>query len=64
MDKQENWMKKRMEDIPKPIAIGNANLTKEQLSKGREDLKKIIEASTGKKVEGPPVEVTGGIFMQ
>lgn len=51
MDKQENWMKKRMEDIPKPIAIGNANLTKEQLSKGREDLKKIIEASTGKKVE-------------
>lgn len=50
MDKKDDWLRKRMEDIPKPVTIGNANLTQEQLDKGKEDLKRIIEQSTGKKV--------------
>lgn len=50
MDKQDDWLRKRMEDIPRPVTIGDANLTQEQLDKGKEDLKILIEQSTGKTV--------------
>lgn len=45
MNNREYWMKKRMEDIPKPIITGKANLTKEQIKKGEDDLIKLIEES-------------------
>lgn len=51
MNENDYWFKKRMEDIPKPITLGKASLTPEQLKKGEEDLKRLIEESTGKKVE-------------
>lgn len=34
-----------MEDIPKPIKIGEVNLTKEQQKKAEDDLMKLIEES-------------------
>lgn len=42
MNNREYWMKKRMEDIPKPIKIGEVNLTKEQQKKAENDLMKLI----------------------
>lgn len=33
MKDSEYWFKKRMEDIPRPITIGEANLTTEQIKK-------------------------------
>lgn len=50
MDKNDYWLQKRMEDIPKPVTVGKANLTQDQLKQGEEELKKLIEESTGKKV--------------
>lgn len=43
MDNNVNWFEKRMEDIPKPIVIEDANLTEEELKKGEEDLKRFME---------------------
>lgn len=50
MKKNEEWMKKRMEDIPQPILVGTFEMTQEEKIKASEDLKKIIEESTGKKI--------------
>lgn len=49
MDEKEDWLKKRMADIPKPIAAGNAGLTEDQLNRGRKDLEKLIKEATKKK---------------
>lgn len=51
MKDQEYWLKKRMEDIPKPITVGSFERTEEQAAKAREDLKRLIEESTGKKIK-------------
>lgn len=50
MKEQEDWMKKRMGDIPRPIVVGTFEMTEEQSAKAEADLKRLIEASTGKKV--------------
>lgn len=49
MQKENDWLKKRMEDIPEPVVVGKANMTKEQLKKGKKDLESLIEQSTGKR---------------
>lgn len=51
MKKQEDWMKKRMADIPRPIVVGTFEMSEEESDMADEDLKKLIEKYTGKKVE-------------
>lgn len=50
MKDREDWMKKRIEDIPRPIVVGTFEVTEEQSAKAEADLKRLIEESTGKKV--------------
>lgn len=50
MKEQDKWMKKRMEDVPKPVVVGTFDMTEEEKVKADEDLKRLIEASTGKSV--------------
>lgn len=50
MKNQDKWFKKRMEDIPKPIAVGEFEMTDEERKVADETLKQFIEMTTGKKV--------------
>lgn len=48
---KEDWMKKRMEDIPKPLSVGKFEMSDEEKKKADETLKRFIEESTGKKIK-------------
>lgn len=45
MDKNKEWFEKRMEDVPRPELVGRANLSDEQLNKGKDDLLELIKQS-------------------
>lgn len=49
MKKDIDWFEKRMKDIPKPIVVGKADLTEEEIKKGEEDLQEFIKKSTKSK---------------
>lgn len=43
MDDYEYWLKKRMEDIPEPITVGQSDLTEEEIEKGKSDLRRLMK---------------------
>lgn len=45
MHDSEYWLKKRMEDIPVPRDIGEANMTEERIEQGRKTLLELIAKS-------------------
>lgn len=43
------WLEKRIKDIPKPIVVGDFNMTDEEKIKAEEDLNTLIMKSTKEK---------------